>query len=42
MQSDCKYFGDFKVFCQLLHDLKDFERDGIEIAPGKIVKAATV
>lgn len=41
-ESDSKYFGDLKVFGQLVNDLKDLERDGIEIAPGKIVKAAVV
>jgi len=35
-ESDCKYFGDLKVFGPLVHDLKDLERDGVEIAPDKM------
>lgn len=41
-ESNCKYFGDFKVFGQLIQDLKELETEGIEIVPGKIVKAAVV
>lgn len=41
-ESHCKYFGNFKVFGQLVNDLKDLESDGIKIAPGKTIKAAVV